>query len=451
MSEKSIIFKHALTVLVGQLAVVSFGVADTVIAGRYDPQALAILSVSAAIYITVYVALLGIVQALLPIFAELHGAKNHAQLGVVFRQSLYLWMGLTLLGGVLLLSPQFLLQWTGVPIHLQAQSTTYLSILALALPPALFFRLFSSLSQSLGKPKLVTAIQLMALLLKIPLSIALTFGFSSWPAMGLTGCALATVIVNFSMMAIALWLLKNNGTYSACAIWQPLEKPNTKQLLSMCRLGLPNGLSVTVEVTSFTLMALFISRLGDTAAASHQVATNMAALLYMFPLSFSIAISARISYWKGAAQFEQMKQAMRIGFQITMVVAFCLSSLLWLFHEPLANLYSKDGAVAKMAAQLLILIGFYHLVDALQTLCFFVLRSFKVTLAPAFVYSFVLWGVGLAGGFQLAYHGIGPFPAMASAAAFWLMSIFGLVLVAVSLMWLIRYHMKQLTPPVNAI
>jgi MATE family multidrug resistance protein len=70
MTEKSIIIKHALTVLVGQLAVVSFGVADTVIAGRYDPQALAILSVSAAIYITVYVALLGVVQALLPIFAE---------------------------------------------------------------------------------------------------------------------------------------------------------------------------------------------------------------------------------------------------------------------------------------------------------------------------------------------------------------------------------------------
>lgn len=447
MTEKSIIIKHALTVLVGQLAVVSFGVADTVIAGRYDPQALAILSVSAAIYITVYVALLGVVQALLPIFAELHGAKRHAELGVVFRQALYLWLGLSLLGGLLLLSPQFLMQWTSVPAHLQEESTTYLSILALALPPALFFRLFGSLSQSLGKPKLVTAIQLAALLLKVPLSIALTFGFATWPAMGLPGCAIATVIVNFSMMAIALWLVKTNGSYSACAIWQPLEAPNTKQLLNMCRLGLPNGLSVTVEVTSFTLMALFIARLGDTAAASHQVATNMAALLYMFPLSFSIAISARISYWKGAARFEQMKQAMRIGFQLTMALALCLSSLLWLFHESLANLYSKDQAVANMAAHLLILIGFYHLVDALQTLCFFVLRSFKVTLAPVFVYSFVLWGVGLAGGFQLAYHGLGPIPAMASAAAFWLMSILGLVLVAGSLLWLIQYHVKQITPP----
>jgi MATE family multidrug resistance protein len=74
MTERQLIVKHALTILVGQLAVVSFGVADTVIAGRYDPSALAVLSVSAAIYITVYVALLGVLQALLPVFAELHGA-----------------------------------------------------------------------------------------------------------------------------------------------------------------------------------------------------------------------------------------------------------------------------------------------------------------------------------------------------------------------------------------
>ena len=75
MSEQRLIVKHALTVLVGQLAVVSFGVADTIIAGRYDPEALAILSISASIYITVYVGLLGILQALIPMFAELHGAK----------------------------------------------------------------------------------------------------------------------------------------------------------------------------------------------------------------------------------------------------------------------------------------------------------------------------------------------------------------------------------------
>lgn len=450
MSERSLIVKHALTVLVGQLAVVSFGVADTIIAGRYDPQALAILSVSAAIYVTVYVALLGIIQALLPIFAELHGAKQHAQIGPVFRQSLYLWLGLTFAGAMLLISPGFLLKWTDVPVHLQEESITYLSILALALPPALFFRLFSSLSQSLGKPKMVTAIQIAALLLKIPLSIALTFGFGTWPSMGLMGCALATVLVNFTMMGFAMWMLRSHDTYRPCAIWQQLEAPDAKELMRMCRLGIPNAFSVTVEVTSFTLMALFISRLGITAAASHQVASNMAALLYMVPLSFSIAISARISYWKGAANPQALTHAMRIGFQLTLGIALSLASLLWLFHLQIANLYAKDDAVAQLAAQLLILIGFYHLVDALQTLCFFVLRSFKVTVAPAFVYSIVLWGVGLTGGFQLAYGGLGPIKPMGSPEAFWLMNIVGLVLVSGCLIWLIRYHhqriLRELTP-----
>jgi len=74
MTERKIILKHAGTVLAGQLAVVAFGVTDTVIAGRYDAHALAVLSVASAIYITVYVALIGVIQALLPLFADLYGA-----------------------------------------------------------------------------------------------------------------------------------------------------------------------------------------------------------------------------------------------------------------------------------------------------------------------------------------------------------------------------------------
>jgi len=81
MTEKKIILKHAGTVLLGQIAVVAFGVTDTVIAGRYEPQALAVLSVSSAIYISVYVSLLGVIQALLPIFAELFGAKKLESIG----------------------------------------------------------------------------------------------------------------------------------------------------------------------------------------------------------------------------------------------------------------------------------------------------------------------------------------------------------------------------------
>jgi MATE family multidrug resistance protein len=90
MSELRIIAGHAGTVLVGQLAVMSFSIADTLIAGRYSPQALAVLSLASSIYISIYVALNGLMQALLPAWAELHGAGRHAELGRSVRQALYI-------------------------------------------------------------------------------------------------------------------------------------------------------------------------------------------------------------------------------------------------------------------------------------------------------------------------------------------------------------------------
>jgi MATE family multidrug resistance protein len=330
------------------------------------------------------------------------------------------------------------MHWTDVPIELQQQSTTYLSMLALALPAALFFRLYSSLNQSLGKPQAVTWIQAGALLFKVPLSMLLTFGFAELPAMGLMGCAIGTVVVNYAMMAVAIGSLKAKSLYLPLQIWRPLDPPNWKNIRHMAFVGLPNGLSVTVEVTSFTLMALFISRIGTTAAASHQIASNLAALCYMVPLSFSIAISARISYWRGAGDFQAMKQTLFIGFQYVMGLAALVACVLWIFHRPLAHLYAKDEAVARMAAELLVLIACYHLLDAMQALCFFVLRSFKITIAPMLVYSILLWGVGLPGGYALAYMGLMNLEPMQSPHAFWIMNILALVFVCSALLYLIR-------------
>ncbi len=437
MTERKIILKHAGTVLAGQLAVVAFGVTDTLIAGRYDSHSLAVLSVSSAIYITVYVALIGVIQALLPLFAELYGAKKFEHIGAIFRQTLYVWLCLSAIGFLILISPYFVLQWTKVPAELQTDIQSYLGLLALALPPALFFRLYSSFNQSIGKPRLVTWLQIGGLIVKIPLSILFVFGFSVIPEMGLMGCALATVIVTFGMALIAIVLMKISPLYERFNLWRNIEAPDWEQLKQMERLGVPNGFSVLVEVTSFTLMALFIARLGTAAAASHQIAANMTALLYMVPLSFSIAISARVSYWIGSRDFLKMREAIVTGFQLIGLEAILMATVLWAFSSEIAQLYAKDSEVANIAAELLILIGFYHLGDALQTLCFFILRSFKITLLPMLLYSVMLWGVGLSGGYVLAYHGFPGISPMQSPHAFWLMSVSALALVGAFLLYLV--------------
>jgi MATE family multidrug resistance protein len=55
----------------------------------------------------------------------------------------------------------------------------------------------------------------------------------------------------------------------------------------------------------------------------------------------------------------------------------------------------------------------------------------------------MLWGVGLTGGYLLAYHGLANLKAMQSPAAFWMMSVVALLLVCVGLIGLIRRELSR--------
>ena len=442
MTEFKTITRHALSVLAGQLATMAFGVTDTIVAGQFAEQSLAALSVGSAIYMSVFVGLMGVLQALLPIWAELHGAKQSHKVGYSFRQALYL-CGITIvLGMVVLLFPGSLLDWGQVPPALRPDITTYLAVLALALPPALLFRLYSTLNQSLGKPLLVTWLQIGSLGLKIPLSIWLTFGGLGVPALGVVGCAVATLVVNYTMLLLAFYLLRTRELYRPLHLWARLEKPDWGTIGEFARMGVPGGLAVLVEVTSFTLMALFIARQGTAAAASHQIAANLAAVLYMMPLALGIATSARTSFWLGAGQPPRAKHAVSLGFRMGLFTSLCLAMLLWLLREPLAGLYAKSPEVVNLAVSLLGWIALYHVFDAMQAIGVFVLRCFRITVAPMLIYGVFLWGVGLYGGYVLAYEGLGSWPAMHSPVAFWLAGIASVILTSV-IFWLMIWQMFQ--------
>lgn len=438
LSELKYIASHAGVVLAGQLAVMAFGVTDTVVAGRYSETALAALSVGAALYVSVYVGLMGVLQALMPVWAELHGGQRRSEVGPSVRQALYLCIFTIIIGMAALLSPGPMLRAADVPPDLQIEVERYLSVLAWALPPALFFRLYSTLNQSLGQPRLVSVLQVGALLPKIPLSIWFTFGGAGLVPQGAAGCAWATLAVNYALFAVAVWLLRSRSFYQPYGIWSRMERPDWRQIGAFARLGVPAGLAVMVEVTSFTLMALFTARLGTLAAASHQIASNVAALLYMVPLALGIATSARVSFWLGAGDAGQARRAAILGLLSAGTLALGLATLITWLARPLVGLYVEEPAIIMAASALLARVGLYHLGDSLQAVSVFILRSYRIVLAPLVIYCLLLWGLGLAGGYLLAFHGLGPWPAMSTPEAFWMASAGASALVAViflALVW----------------
>jgi MATE family multidrug resistance protein len=143
--------------------------------------------------------------------------------------------------------------------------------------------------------------------------------------MGAVGCAWATVVVNWLFLGIALWLVRTDALYRPYAIWRRMERPDWRHR-RLRAAGRPAGLSIMVEVTSFTLMALFIARQGTLSSAAHQIAANLAAVMYMVPLSIAIATSARVSFWLGAATRRRRGLCIRTGFRMGFTLALLLSA-----------------------------------------------------------------------------------------------------------------------------
>ncbi len=443
MSELKTLAQHAGTVLVGQLAVMAYSVTDTIVAGRYSSTSLAALSVGAAIYISVFVALLGVTQAMLPIWAELYGAGKTAAIGRSFRQALYLCAITSSIGMAVLFQPQAIFRWTQVPEALRQEALDYLAVLAWTLPPSLLFRMVSTLNQSLGRPLLVTWLQIGSLAFKVPLSIWFAFGGLGLAPRGAVGCALASLVVGYALLAVALWMLRTRPMYQPLQVWQRLEAPDWREIGGYARLGVPSALAVTVEVTSFTLMALFIARQGAAAAGSHQIATNLAALLYMMPLAISIAASARVSYWLGAGDTTRARHAIRLGLLSVLATSLLLAAALWLGRQWLVPVYSANPDIAALAVPTLAWVALYHVFDGLQSISLFLLRCFKIAFVPFLVYVVLLWGGGLGGGYWLAYEGLGPWAPMPGPQAFWITSTLALGSAALTLLFLLAWAVKR--------
>ena len=139
--------------LVSQWAGISFGVLDTAMTGHASPTDLAAMALSASIYITIFVGLMGVVHALIPILAQHFGAGNNAEVGRSWGQGVWLALGLSVVGAILMLFPDVWLSMSGdVAPDVRERIASYLRALVLAMPAALVFRTIYALGTAVSRP-----------------------------------------------------------------------------------------------------------------------------------------------------------------------------------------------------------------------------------------------------------------------------------------------------------
>ena len=176
-----------------QLAQMGMGVADTIMAGRYSSADLAGIALGTSILWPSLILVMGILQAITPAVAQLHGARLYQDIGDVIRQGI--WLGL--FGGlfvVLLLNnvePAY--RFMGVDPVAVAISVPYLKMASFGMPALMCFFCLRFLADGMGYTRPALFIAISALALKIPLNYVLIYGKFGFPEMGGVGCGVNCV------------------------------------------------------------------------------------------------------------------------------------------------------------------------------------------------------------------------------------------------------------------
>ncbi len=421
----------ALPLMVSQLAQTGMSFVDTVMAGRHNEVSLAAVAIASSLWIPAFLTVTGILMAVTPIIAHANGARRTGEIQHTIQQAL--WLSLFVGVGFLILLRHlggiFELLEMEPAVRIQAQG--YLEAVSWGIPALAAFQVFRSLNEGFHQTRPYMYVSLAALLCNIPLNYILIYGKFGLPAMGGVGCGWATTMVIWLQLFLLVAHTLYNRTISATHWLADWQLPDREMLMAILRLGLPIGISILIESSMFTLIALFIAQLGATVVSGHQVAMSFASLVFMIPLSFSIAITIRCGYTLGGNRPAQARAIGGMGIIITVATASISSTVMLLFPEQIASLYTSSPQVKSLAVELLFLAGIFQFSDAVQISAAGALRGYKDTRFAFVVVLISFWGLGLPLGYTLGLTDFWGAPT--GPQGFWTGLIAGLTLSALLL------------------
>ena len=431
----------ALPVFLAQVTLILMSVVDTIMAGQVSPTDLAALSIATGIWNPLLLALQGILLALTGIIAQFAGANDKKGISHYFQQALYLTVLLCITGfSIAYLANIIILQLDTSPA-IASLAFDYIQFVKWGVFGFLFFTTYRNMTEGMGMTKPAFYISLLGLAVNIPANYIFINGLFGLPAYGGAGCGIATAIVLTVMALAQITYCQMSKKIDAKGLLTPFEKPNITTIATITKLGIPISLATFFEVTLFTCIPLFIAHLGAVAVSGHQIAASVTALLFMMPLSLSIAISIRIGNLYGQNKFEQLKIAVSTSYLLAILIALFLAFITFIGRDVISQLYTDSPAVIALATSIMILACIYQLPDALQVAANGILRGLKHTPPISYITFISYWLIGFSLGYVLARTDI-IVPAM-GPHGFWIGIIVGLTVAAILLMITVSKRFKH--------
>jgi MATE family multidrug resistance protein len=393
----------AIPVVLSELGWMAQGVVDTIMVGSLGPAAIGAVAVGNAVFYTPSLFGIGLLLGLDTAVAQAYGRKDFDDCHRWLAQGIYLAMAITPILMILVACASFGFARVGITPEVAVPGAEYLRVLVWSILPLLIYGAARRYLQGVGQVRVITVTYIGANLLNWGGNWALIYGHLGFPAMGVRGSALSTVIARLSM-AISLlgfaWRYERQRGHPLFKHW---AGPQLDRIRHLVRLGLPAAGQIILEVGAWNTATLSAGWLNPIALATHQIAINYASITYMVPLGISAAAAVSVGHAVGAGDKARARRAgwLALGLGTSFMI---LAGMVFLIApRPLIELFTHDPRVLAVGPSLLWIAAAFQIFDGVQTVCTGALRGLGETRAPMIANFVGYWILGLPLGLILCF------------------------------------------------
>ncbi len=379
-------------ILVAQVSTAGVTFINTTMAGHAGADDLAGVSVGAGLFYPLLASIIGLLMAGTPLMAQLIGRKERESLPFIVRSGMVIGLSVwALFTAAYFFFIDDLLASLALEAAVEHIARYYLMtmigvvfFLALMIP-------LRCLTDTAGSTSISMKLFLLAPVINGIFNYLFIYGHGGMPALGGIGAGLATMMTYGFLLGLFLLVVMKSKDLGGRQIFSSLAL-RSKDLREYLVVGVPSGLSIFMEMSLFSLIIVFLSRYGTDALAAYQIADNFASLVYMLPVSCSMALTILIATAVGAGDMTLARRYKKAGFVVAMAGAMMTASFTVLFRNSIGSVYTDDAAVALIAGQFLIYSAGWQLFDAISTPIQGILRGLKDTRISFVLMVLAYWG-----------------------------------------------------------
>lgn len=379
-------------ILVAQVSTAGVTFINTTMAGHAGADDLAGVSVGAGLFYPLLASIIGLLMAGTPLMAQLIGRKERESLPFIVRSGMVIGLSVwALFTAAYFFFIDDLLASLALEAAVEHIARYYLMtmigvvfFLSLMIP-------LRCLTDTAGSTSISMKLFLLAPVINGIFNYLFIYGHGGMPALGGIGAGLATMMTYGFLLGLFLLVVMKSKDLGGRQIFASLAL-RSKDLREYLVVGVPSGLSIFMEMSLFSLIIVFLSRYGTDALAAYQIADNFASLVYMLPVSCSMALTILIATAVGAGDMTLARRYKKAGFVVAMAGAMMTASFTVLFRNSIGSVYTDDAAVALIAGQFLIYSAGWQLFDAISTPIQGILRGLKDTRISFILMVLAYWG-----------------------------------------------------------